>query len=344
MNRTICALALAGVLLTSPSSAQFGGLTDAVVVEKQSISDPASAEKGANEDWIAFSMPVLEGTWSPCCWKGNLGSQREVGCSLERQHLNFGSTSDSPLADNVIVFAHSLNGAVDLLEVVGEQCPVDGAGQTVTWLGSVDTQKSLQWLETIARSSTSDGAADAALYAMALHKSRQASDRLYSLAREPGEDLAQQSIFWLGESRGDEGLETLFRLLDELPPGDNRREINFALSQNGTKPAIDQLVRIGRTDTDPEQRSGALFWLAEEVPEVAQSMLLEVLVSETDSDVIEQAIFAISQLPSQMGTPLLLELARDQHRSGEVRRQALFWLANSDDDEAIAALVELLTR
>jgi HEAT repeat protein len=45
-----------------------------------------------------------------------------------------------------------------------------------------------------------------------------------------------------------------------------------------------------------------------------------------------------------MSTPLLLELAQDAQQSKAVRRQALFWLAHSDDEQALAALEALLTR
>lgn len=40
----------------------------------------------------------------------------------------------------------------------------------------------------------------------------------------------------------------------------------------------------------------------------------------------------------------LLDLASDSQTPRVVRRQALFWLAHSDDDKAIAALAELLSR
>jgi HEAT repeat protein len=58
----------------------------------------------------------------------------------------------------------------------------------------------------------------------------------------------------------------------------------------------------------------------------------------------EEAVFAISQLPGETGTRMLLELAKDEQKPREVRRQALFWLANSDDENAVAALADLLTR
>jgi hypothetical protein len=36
--------------------------------------------------------------------------------------------------------------------------------------------------------------------------------------------------------------------------------------------------------------------------------------------------------------------AQDPDQPREIRRQAMFWLAHSDDDEGLAALEELLTR
>ena len=55
-------------------------------------------------------------------------------------------------------------------------------------------------------------------------------------------------------------------------------------------------------------------------------------------------MFAISQLPDGAGDQALLELAQNNQSSRAVRRQAIFWLAQSDDDSSVAALTELLTR
>jgi hypothetical protein len=337
---------LAGTLLALISGAawaQVGGLMNAEVSGITSISDPAKAIHSVHEPWIAFSLPVLEGTRSPCCWKGKWNSSREVGCSLEGEHQSYGTRSDSPLTENVIAYVRINEGEVNSLRVMGEQCPMEADGAKVAWIGSVDTDAGLDWLESVARSGNND-TEGTALYALGLHRSIEASGRLYALAKEPGGDLAGEAIFWLGEARGTDGFEALKRLLTELPDGDSRREINFALTQNGTQPAIDLLSGISRTDRDPEQRGNALFWLAEEFPDAAEELLLGAIAREQDDEVLEQAVFAISQLPADASTRMLLKLARDDQQPREVRRQALFWLANSDDDKAVAALAELLTQ
>jgi len=334
-------------LFAGAASAQVGGLVDAEVSEQLSFGDPAQAVQETAGDWIAFSMPVLQGTRQPCCWKGQWNSTRsgiqEVGCSLEQQLQSYGTHSDSPLAESVIVYASVSTGAVESLQVMGEQCPVSGAGASVSWIGNVDEDAGLAWLNALARNSATDSVADAALYVMALHQSGKATERLTKMAQETSGEQQNEAIFWLGDARGTDGFNALQHLLAELPQGDARHEINFALSMNGSAEAIDLLSEISRNDKDPEQRGGALFWLANEFPAQAPDLLRQAIDSEQDEQVLEQAVFAVSQLPDDTATTMLLELARDEQNPREVRRQALFWLANSDDDKAIAALVELLT-
>jgi hypothetical protein len=248
----------------------------------------------------------------------------------------------------VIVYSEIRDGDVQRVRVVGEQCPVEGNGAQVTWIGSVDDVAGLDWLEAVARSGSRDSEGDmassGALYALALHRNANAGQRLYSLAQETDGNLPVEAIFWLGEARGDPGFELLKQLLTELPRGERRREINFALAQNNSPEAAELLFEISKSDADLEQRGDALFWLAQEYPERAGGWLLEVINSEQDEDILEQAVFAISQLPGESGDKILLDLAKDNQSSRVVRRQALFWLANSDNDSSVAALTELLTR
>ena len=337
-------LGLALIVVSVQALAQPGEWRDADVTEKTSITDPAKVVKDTEGQWLAFSLPVLEGTRSPCCWKGSWSGKGsgvgEVGCSLENKHQSYGSRSDSPYAEEVIVFSRIRDSKIQDLRVFGESCPVETNGARITWIGSVETDAGLDWLEKAARQDDHG----VALYAFALHRSAKAGKRLYSLAKETDSEVSEEAIFWLGEARGEEGFKLLKRLLAELPSGDNRREINFALSQNNTAEAAELLYEISKSDSDPEQRGEAMFWLAQEYPQRAQEWLLEVINTEQDEDVLEQAVFAISQLPGETGDMMLLDLAKSDQTPRAVRRQALFWLAQSDNDKSITALTALLTR
>lgn len=341
MRTILSGLALA--LFTSAALAQVPGLENAEVEDQTSFSNPTKAVRKTGSGWIAMEFPAIEGTHSPCCWQGNWTSQREIGCSLDKDYHSYGSTSESPLEDSVIVYARAEKGQVDQLRITGAQCPMDAGGQQVTWIGETDDDDALDWLQSLASSEPED-VAHASLWAMALHASDKAGDQLYSLARKTDGELAGEAIFWLGEARGQDGYELLEDLLDELPPGETRRQINFALSQNSSEQAGELLSDIARNDRDAEQRGDALFWLAEERPELAQKLIVEVIETERDDEALEKAVFAMSQLPPETSGPMLLALAQDKNAPREARRQALFWLSHSDHEESVSALTDLLTR
>jgi len=54
-------------------------------------------------------------------------------------------------------------------------------------------------------------------------------------------------------------------------------------------------------------------------------------------------VFALSQLPKDEGVPKLIEVAKT-NRNAEVRKQAMFWLGQSNDPSALAFFQEVLTR
>jgi len=212
-------MGLALAVFSNIAMAQVGELYDANVTDMTTITNPAKAIKATQGQWLAFSLPVLEGTRSPCCWKGRWNNMGEAGCSLKTSHQSYGTRSDSPLADNVIVYSEIRKGQVHSLRVVGESCPVEGNGAQVNWIGSVGEDAGLDWLGAVARAQEADRVGDSALYALALHRDKDASKRLYSLAKETGGDLSEEAIFWLGEARGEEGFEMLKKLLADLPRG-----------------------------------------------------------------------------------------------------------------------------
>lgn len=278
MRTLITGLALA--LFAGAAFAQVPGLHNAEVENRVSMNDPAKAVSKTGTGWIAMEIPVVAGTHAPCCWKGRWNSQREIGCSLEKDFNSYGSTSESPLAKTVIIYARAEKGDIDRFRMTGAQCPMDAAGQTVSWIGETDDDDTLDWLESLS-GSDSEPVSNSALWALALHASSDA-----------------------------------FRRLAEMV----------------------------RNSHDPEQRSMAMFWLAQERPQEARDLLLEVAETERDEEMLDQAVFAISQLPSDVSGPLLLDLARDETAPRHARRQALFWLAQTGDDETVMLLTEMLTR
>ena len=62
-----------------------------------------------------------------------------------------------------------------------------------------------------------------------------------------------------------------------------------------------------------------------------------------DTDVKKKAVFALSQLPRDEGVPLLIQVART-NRNPAVRKQAIFWLGQSQDSRALQFFEEVLLR
>lgn len=198
-------------LLTASANAQVGELYDAKLTLQENIDDPAIAAKLVDGSWLAFSIPQLQTRRSPCCWKASWKSAStdfgEAKCELNKTHHSYGTRDDSPVEETVIVYNHIKNGAVDSTLVAAASCPVDAGGDAVTWIGDVDERAGLDWL---VKSASED---DSALYALALHRSDVATQRLLAIASKAGNDLSEQAIFWLAQSDNDSTVAALAQML-----------------------------------------------------------------------------------------------------------------------------------
>jgi hypothetical protein len=105
------------------------------------------------------------------------------------------------------------------------------------------------------------------------------------------------------------------------------------------------LLEIARDRDRPQDvRESAIFWLGQAAGEAA-TRGLESVVGDTEEDIElrEHAVFALSQRPANQCVPALSEIART-NRYPELRRSALFWLAQHDDPRVIALFEEILTQ
>ena len=55
----------------------------------------------------------------------------------------------------------------------------------------------------------------------------------------------------------------------------------------------------------------------------------------------KRAVFALSQLPKDESIPKLIDVARN-NRNAEVRRQAMFWLGQTNDPRALKFFEDVL--
>ena len=91
-------------------------------------------------------------------------------------------------------------------------------------------------------------------------------------------------------------------------------------------------------------RMSATFWLSQEAAEAATRGLAEIAEDDRgDRDIRMAAVFGLSQRPNDEGVPVLIRIATTND-DPEIRKQALFWLGQSDDPRAIELFEALLTK
>jgi hypothetical protein len=117
----------------------------------------------------------------------------------------------------------------------------------------------------------------------------------------------------------------------------------FAISRHDDPQAIDLLIRDAKSESLPHTREKALFWLAQRAGARASAAIVDAIVNDPDTQVKKRAVFALSQLPKDDGVPKLIEVARTQ-RNPDVRKQAFFWLGQSNDPRALAFIETVLTK
>ncbi len=105
------------------------------------------------------------------------------------------------------------------------------------------------------------------------------------------------------------------------------------------------LLSLARNPTTSNAaRKQAVFWLGQAAGAAATAGLDSIVyVDSVDRSIKEQAVFALSQRPKDESIPVLIRVART-HRDPAIRKKALFWLAQSGDDRALAVFEEMLSR
>jgi hypothetical protein len=107
--------------------------------------------------------------------------------------------------------------------------------------------------------------------------------RLLQLARDTrlGEGTRRQAVFWLGQAAGEAATRGLDSIVTRGSDADLevRKQAVFALSQRPADEGVPALIRIARTNREPQLRKTALFWLGQSEDPRALSLFEELLFS-----------------------------------------------------------------
>lgn len=298
------------------------------------------------EGWASWEVAAVDQAPATCCFNHwDEKNRTRMTCKLDTSNINM--YSGKATTDKVRVYARFAGGKVDRLKSLAADCPVK-ADSTIQDLGAVDADVSTRWLAEQVKQDGTGGKKSMgvdALAALALHRGNLARDELTGFARnDPHVETRKQSLFWLSQSRGDEGAAITSSVMFADKDAEVREHGAFALAQSDSARVGPDLIRLGNADKVAEVRSKAWFWLAQSGAAGAESAIAAAIRKEPDDQVRDQAIFALSQLPDERSAKALIAAAEDQSLPREQRKKAVFWLSQSGSNDAQTYLDKVLAR
>ena len=255
-----------------------------------------------------------------------------------------GDGAKKPAPAAWLLLCETKSGALLDAAVLDPERSYDFSGAPVYWLGNLAVEESLAFIERLFRTGAESDVREKTVFLISCHAAPRAYDILKTAALEDRDTKIRRSaVFWIGTSsdvRALAGLKDIFR--KERNP-DVREHVVFALSLRKEKEAVVELIRIAREENG-DAREKAVFWLGQKASEESVKALKDIIQSPSGEDKLkEQAVFALSQLPREKGVPILLDIART-HKNPHVRKQAIFWLGQSDDPAALKLFEEILLK
>ena len=221
-----------------------------------------------------------------------------------------------------------------------------------------------------------DGLEGAAVGALGMIPDDAGVPALMTLARGGSPSVRKAAVFWLGQ-RDDERSRALVRTVagDEKETEAVRRAAIFALSQGESSPAdfaylrslfdrvqseklkeqvlfsvsqresadgLRWLLEKARDESQPmEVRRKAVFWAGQGHASVAD--IASLYGSAREERLKEHIIFVLSQRSEDAATTKLMSIAKEDP-DREMRKKALFWLAQKDDPRVTKLLTDMVVR
>lgn len=253
----------------------------------------------------------------------------------------------------------------------------DFNGYPVYWLGRAANDESLSLLQKLMEEQPEGKVAEQAIVGVALHNDSRVGQILEGIVNQSKvESQRKSAVFWLGQTEGETGflsnllgneqesleirkqaafaigvskdpsaLTVLQNLYTQVKQVEVKKQIIFANFVNANSDAAtDFLIRIASTDTDREARKQAIFWLGQKAGQRVSEVLNNTIEqNDADTEVQKEAVFAVSRRKKEEAVPMLIKIAKT-HPKPEVRKQALFWLGQVDDERALEVFKEILSK
>ena len=324
------------------TSVVLAPIDDAVAKQEGLVDRIASGDDG----WSRYRVDIQPGVASPCCYTTDgSGEPKRRGCNLD--NVESGVTLGDRARDvgelRLDVYLKSSSGRVTSVRALGSNCPVE-SNRPIRVVAGVSAADSIALLRSLAgmidgKRSSSDGS----LSALAFHAGEDATLALVAIADSDGPRSSRDSaLFWLGQTRGEPGAKKLDAVIASDAPLATKKHAIFSLSQSKVDWKAERLRQIARQHQTPKLRAEAWFWLAQSEGASARADLIAAMAGETDEQVMEHMVFAISQTGEGADAALIQLVEGDA--SSDVKKRAMFWLGQSGSDEALSFFDRVLSK
>ncbi len=222
---------------------------------------------------VRFEYPAAEGVCGN--GRGNISVRRGDGRSTYSQG-NKGEWEDECEPGPVRVALDLSRG-----EVTAVRAYVGGRwrGSAAADLGTVSARDASDYLMGIAEHASS-GPAKEAVFPATIAEGVTVWPRLLGIAKDVDRprEVRNNAIFWVSQAAGEAATKGLQEIVDD-PDGDRevRKSAVFSLSQRPAGESVPALIRVARTNRDPEIRRSAIFWLGQSKDPRALQYFEEVL-------------------------------------------------------------------
>lgn len=362
----IAALTVSAVSAQAPQPNISNGKVDVrtgTAIDREIAAVPASADAV----WLAWRTPMVPGDRDVCStwYEDRWGSYRGEMLGDSSVQIIDGNVTSTPrpqfarptgpaqleAGTSILILARVVNGQVERLRAIGDDCPIDAGGRNVYWLPAVTPAESLRYLNGLTRAQVTDRVftttektmATSAVRAIGYHRDAAADAMLEQTATShPDFEVRRQAANSLGSLRGATGLAIVNKLLAAEKDTERRRWFVSALNRS-PEPAVVGHLRTLTRDADAGIRADAgSFFVARGGASVIPEALT-LVNNEKDDTVKRRIIAAIGRLPGDAGVPHLIQLARTS-TSPVVRKEAVAAISTSKDPRAIAFLEEILKK
>jgi hypothetical protein len=251
------------------------GLAPLQAVMAQSLAQRVAA---APDGRVEFSFAARPGVCGD--GKGVIGDGRHFMMTNEHSFTVSGGEirgcpcEPGPVRVSLRVRSHKID---DVNTFVGSPAATTRTG--VTDLGPVAVKSATSYLLSLARTVSGDVGHDA-IFPATLADSVTVWPELLDMARDESvsTDTRRNAVFWVSQAAGDAATRGLDSLVsDERGDQEIREQAVFALSQRPKDEGVPILIRVAKTNKDPEIRRKALFWLGQSEDPRALALFEEIL-------------------------------------------------------------------